>query len=176
MTAVINQASSNEAREITEVFYQTWLATYPDDIIGVTEDDIRHFYKDPLTDEGVKKMADNIATMPANKKLWVAKEGDKIVGVCRVTKSKDGNKLNALYVLPAYQGRGIGKKLCQQAFQFLGSDQDIFLGVAIYNDQALGFYKKLGFVDTGRRFSEERFRMKSGALIQEMEMVLKFKT
>ena len=37
------------------------------------------------------------------------------------------------------------------------------------------FYKKLGFVETGKRFVEERFRLPvSGALLPEMELVMKF--
>ncbi|MFZ2522424.1 MAG: hypothetical protein WAX44_00605 [Minisyncoccia bacterium] len=32
---------------------------------------------------------------------------------------------------------------------------------------------KLGFVDTGRRFNDERFRMRSGAILPEMEMIKK---
>lgn len=34
--------------------------------------------------------------------------------------------------------------------------------------------KKLGFKDTGRRFEEEKNKMRNGANIPEMEMVLKY--
>ena len=51
--------------------------------------------------------------------------------------------------------------------------KDTYVDVAEYNQRAIDFYTKLGFVDTGRRHQEERFRMKSGAIITEMEMVRK---
>jgi ribosomal protein S18 acetylase RimI-like enzyme len=47
--------------------------------------------------------------------------------------------------------------------------------LAVYNDRAKAFYKKLGFVDTGKRFIDERFRNKSGSIAPQMEMVLKAK-
>jgi hypothetical protein len=45
--------------------------------------------------------------------------------------------------------------------------------VATYNSNAIAFYKKLGFIETGRRFTNEKTRMKSGSIIPEMEMVIK---
>jgi ribosomal protein S18 acetylase RimI-like enzyme len=42
--------------------------------------------------------------------------------------------------------------------------------VATYNANAIRFYEGLGFVDTGKRMSDPKFTMKSGAIIPEMEM------
>jgi hypothetical protein len=36
--------------------------------------------------------------------------------------------------------------------------------------KAIKFYAGLGFVDTGRRMSNPKFKMQSGAVIPEMEM------
>ena len=48
----------------------------------------------------------------------------------------------------------------------------IIVQVATYNTKAIEFYKKLGFKETGKNFSDERFRMKSGSIIPETELVI----
>ena len=72
---------------------------------------------------------------------------------------------------PDFQHHGIGTRLWEAAQQHLDPAKDTYVDVAEYNQRAIDFYTKLGFVDTGRRHQEERFRMKSGAIITEMEMV-----
>jgi len=60
--------------------------------------------------------------------------------------------------------------------EFFGNEKDAIVEVATYNDQAINFYKKLGFVDTGKRFSQENHKMPiSGAYIPEMRMIIKAK-
>ena len=60
------------------------------------------------------------------------------------------------------------------ALDFFDRDKDITVEVATFNKGAIAFYERLGFIDTGRRFAKERFKMPvSGALIPEMEMAIK---
>lgn len=61
----------------------------------------------------------------------------------------------------------------EKCLSFLDKNKETIVQVATYNEKAISFYKKLGFVDTGKRFTEERFVMPiSGSKIPEMEMVL----
>lgn len=55
----------------------------------------------------------------------------------------------------------------------VGIGKGITVEVATYNTNAIEFYKRLGFEDTGKRFSNERLKMKSSAVLPEMEMVIK---
>lgn len=103
----------------------------------------------------------------------MAKRGDKVVGVCRVVIHADQNKLQAIYVLPGYQGKGLGEKLWIYAQRFFDPNKDIIVQVASYNEGAISFYRGLGFEDTGKEWIDEEFRMKSGAGIPETEMVIK---
>ncbi len=158
---------------IEEVFYRTWLSTYPNEEIGITEDDIEDRFKNRSKPEVIKKRKERIGNPPSDEKFFVAKEDKIIVGVCRVSLKEDRNQLQAIYVLPEYQGRGIGKMLWSEAQKFFDPEKDIYVELAVYNKGALEFYKKLGFVDTGRRIKNDNFKMKSGVVIPEMEMVLK---
>ncbi len=154
-----------------EVFYKTWLATYPNVEHGITTADVEEFYKDRHNPEKIQKRIQGLKNLPENMCYLVARDGDRVIGACRATKEKDFNQLKAIYILPEYQGQGIGKMFWQELLKFFDLKNKIIVQVATYNKQAIGFYEKLGFVDNGKRFTEERHKMPvSGAVIPEMEM------
>ena len=66
----------------------------------------------------------------------------------------------------------MGTMLWNEVKKFLDPRKETIVTVAEYTEQAIGFYKKLGFVDTGKRTFLESERFKSGSLIPEMEMRL----
>lgn len=165
-------ANPEDVKGMQEVFYKTWLDTYPNEEIGITVDDIEDRYKDRLTKESLAKRAESIANLPKDHKLFFAKEGDRVVGVCRVVNRPDVNQLQAIYVLPEYQGRGVGKLLWEEAKKNFDQNKDTIVQVVTYNKKAIEFYKKLGFKDMGKRFQDDHFTMKSGAKLPEMEMVI----
>jgi len=162
-----------DAQGIQEVLYRTWLATYPNEEFGITVDDIEDRFNDRKWEEALAKRKKYISDPPIGDTMFVAKEVHRIVGLCRVIRHEDKNELIAIYVLPEYQGRGIGKLLWQQAKSFFDSGKNIIVQVATYNKNAIRFYEKMGFSDTGKRWSDEKFRMKSGAVLPLMEMIIK---
>ncbi len=153
-----------------EVFYKSWLATYPNEKHGITVDDIEDRHKNRYDPERLAKRRDQMADPPEGETTLVAKDNDTIVGVCRVTRHPDRNRLYAIYVLPGYHGQGVGTAMWQAAQHYLDQTKHTTVKVAIYNTKAIKFYKGLGFVDTGRRMSDPKFTMKSGAVIPEIEM------
>jgi len=165
---IIQKAVPEDALGVGEVFYKTWLATYPNEEFGVTVDDIEDRWKDRDKADGSR-----IRNAPDNELLLTAKDGAKVVGACRAVRHEDKNNLQAIYILPEYQGQGLGNKFWEEILKFFDPKKDITVEVATYNTNAIEFYKKLGFQDTGRRFSYEKHRMKSGAILPEMEMVIK---
>jgi len=169
----IAPATPEDARGMAEVFYKTWLDTYPNEEAGITIDDIEDRYKDTFTEESLRKSRERTANLREGENLILAKEGEKVVGVCRAIKHADKNQIQAIYVLPEYQGRGVGSLLWEEAQKSFDPDKDTIVQVATYNIKAIGFYEKLGFEDTGKRWKDEKFKMKSGAMIPEMEMVIK---
>jgi len=173
MSIQIAEGKPEDVPGIQKVFYETWLATYPNEEAGITREDIEYRQRNAFTEETIEARKKTLREMPSEEKFLVAKNNDDVVGVCYLIKKEDRNQLQALYVLPAYQGQGIGKLFWEEALAFFGPEKDIYVDVAEYNQKAIEFYKKLGFADTGKRFEEERFRMKSGSILREMEMVIK---
>ncbi len=170
----ILDAVPEDAVGIINLFYKTWLATYPNKEKGITIEDIEDSYKDEFSVENIENLKALIRDLPKNKKRLVAKMGDTIVGACTVIRNDDTNHLRTLYILPEFQHRGIGTKMWNKAMEFLDPTKDTIVQVADYTEDAIRFYKKLGFVDTGKRTTDESERFKSGAIIVDMEMVRKF--
>jgi ribosomal protein S18 acetylase RimI-like enzyme len=173
----IQKARPEDAKKITEVFYKTWLTTYPNKKYQITINDIKDRYKNRITKEGILKQKQKIMDNNKNKnsKRFMAKIGNKVVGVCNITLDNNTNELKAIYVLPKYQGRGIGKLFWKKAQKYFNSKNKTIVNVAVYNKNAIGFYTSLGFVKTGKYFKDETTRMKSGSIIPEMEMILQSK-
>ncbi len=169
----IQIACPDDARGMQEVYYRTWLATYPNEQVGVTIDDIESKYADRFSDEKLLKRRGQLANPAPGHTFLVAKDGDAVVGLCYFIKTAEQNQLQAIYILPEYQGQGAGKLFWHEAEKYLDFSRDIIVSVATYNTSAISFYNKLGFVDTGLRREDEKFKMKSGVIIPEMEMVLK---
>lgn len=170
---IITTISPEDALGMKEVFYTTWLATYPNENAGITVQDIEHRFRDYFSSESIEETKKKLAIIPENESFFVAKEHNKVVGVCRIVRSETENRLQAIYVLPDYQGRGIGNTLWEKAKQTCDDGKPIYVALADYNHNARKFYEKLGFVDTGKRWVDEKFVMQSGNAITEMEMVFK---
>ena len=69
MNIKIVPADPKGVRGMQEVYFKTWLATYPNKEAGVTEDDVRDFFKDDFTEEELARRAENLQN-PAPGKRW----------------------------------------------------------------------------------------------------------
>jgi ribosomal protein S18 acetylase RimI-like enzyme len=173
MNIKISNAKPEDARGTTEVYYKTWLTTYPNKEFKITGEDVENLFKDSFTEESLAKQADQIAHAPENVTYLIAKDGEKIVGACRIARNPENTQLKTLYVLPEYQGKRIGRLLWKEIKKSCDPKKDIIVHVATYNTNAIEFYKKMGFTKTDKVFSDERFKTQSGVTIPETELVIK---
>lgn len=170
----IQKPTKKDIKAIQQVFYKTWLATYPNEEVGITPEDIEERFKNRFSEEAVQKRTAEILDISEDKIFLVAKDGDTVIGACKAEKCESANDLTAIYVLPSHQGQGIGTMFWEKVKDFFGNKKDIIVHVATYNVQAINFYQKLGFIDTGKRFTKEKHKMPiSGVFIPEMEMIIK---
>jgi ribosomal protein S18 acetylase RimI-like enzyme len=166
----IRNAKPEDVLGINTVLYKAWLVTYPNEEFGITKEDIEESYKSVFTEESIKKREEGMRNIPANQKRLVAVYEGQIVGATSMVKNEEYNQLRTIYILPEFQGKGIGSKLYREAVIFCDKSKKLIVQVATYNTNAIRFYEKHGFVDTGKRFTDEQFRFKSGAIIPEMEL------
>ena len=175
MEIKIRDALPADSEAADQVRYQSWLVTYPNTELNITVEDIKERLKEQLSPEGIKKRQARIIEFQEKGRYVVAEVEGRIVGFCWLIRYPEKNQLRGMYVLPGYQGKGVGKALWQEAKQAIDPEKETYVEVATYNESAIGFYSKLGFKDTGRRFTEEGLTMKNGATIPEMEMKLETK-
>jgi ribosomal protein S18 acetylase RimI-like enzyme len=172
MKLEITNAKSEDSEGIQKVFYETWIATYPNEQYGITLDNLKYRWQDMLSPKAITNLKELISTLDDNFRFLVAKADDKVVGASFLEKNEDHNRLQSVYILPEYQGQGIGRKIWEEAKTFFDLTKDTVVDVAIYNTKAIDYYKKLGFIDTGKRFDEDRNKDPKVVMRPMMEMRL----
>ena len=99
-------------------------------------------------------------------KAWVYETGEKVVGYT-MARCEDGVwQLKGLFVLPEFQGAGIGRQLFRESYGAAPAGLTVDLKVIASNVRAVKIYEKEGFVKTGRAnekfFGAEQVNMRLG--------------
>ena len=74
---------------------------------------------------------------------WVAQYHDKIIGWAAC--APRDNEIIALYILPDFQGKGLGTKLYRLMLNQLNRTKNIIIYAVVGNQYAVRFYQKQGF-------------------------------
>lgn len=85
---------------------------------------------------------------------WIWKEKEKTIGVLIYVAREKEYEIVDVAVAPTYQGKGIGGKLLETAFQKLSelasSQTRIIIRTGTTSSAALHLYQKMGYVEIGR--------------------------
>jgi ribosomal protein S18 acetylase RimI-like enzyme len=163
---IVRDATPEDIEGILRVQKETWLATYPNEAHGITLEDIKN--RDWDNPEKVERWKQSLQNSEIH--VWVAEDSGAIVGFCNGNKTDGEHRLRAIYVLPEAQGKGIGSRLAEQCFAWLGNEKEILVDVVSYNEQAISFYKKLGFEGNDLVLETELFVLPSGIKLPEIRM------
>ena len=167
----------DDAAAIRTVQAETWIATYPNEDLGITPAGLRQH----LEGESGEKIAERVARIRARLESqargtatgrdFVAVLAGEVVGFTTPFIEPDGRRrVGALYVLTSAQGLGIGHRLLAVNLAWHGADQDVYLNVAAYNEHAKQFYARHGFVLTGNPGHDQAAAI-GGVIMPELEMV-----
>lgn len=141
----VRRASEDDLDAVRQLLHDTWHATY-DATMGVdVVNDItsRWHSKENLS----RQLSD-----PDGCFLVSESPDGTIVGhAAAVRKAADVVSLARLYVLPQQQGGGAGTALLEAVTDWAGQGTKIELEVETSNAPAIGFYRKHGFCDDGKR-------------------------
>lgn len=159
----ISQASLQDISSIQEIVKKTWPVAYGDII---SKEQIDYMLNLFYSYEALKENIVNESHL-----FLLAKESDNCVGFAAIEHhylNEDITRLHKLYLLPNYQGKGIGKTLLNEIEKLARQKNatDISLNVNKYN-KALYFYQKNGFeitndeiINIGKNFVMDDFKMK----------------
>lgn len=172
-TVLIERAVPDDAEAIMTLKRDAWLQAYTSEERSVTADDISKKFGDLQVAIGNWQGGIASETEGGNRATFVARVGDKVVGYTSPCTEDGQRRLGALYVAPDAQGLGAGGKLLQQALDWHGREQDIFVHVVSHNANAISFYERYGFQKTGQVIPEEFDGQQGVKLLEEVEMALR---
>jgi ribosomal protein S18 acetylase RimI-like enzyme len=136
----VRTASERDLAAVRALLVETWHATY-DAIYGaerVTE----------ITDDWHSIPSLKARLVRPNSEFLVADDGKRIGGMAYAAATTDPKlvMLHQLYVLPSFQGKGIGKMLLDEIEDSFPDARTLRLEVEAENASALAFYRTNGFV------------------------------
>ncbi len=143
----IREATAEDADRIADIQYESWLETYPDPEIGITVEDVKRKQGDIAVKR--RKWKKSLEQKEENRKTFVIRNENQIVGFCVASKGDHQNEIHALYLDPKEKGKGAGAEVFAYALVWLGDKEPAKLSVAEHNKKAIQFYERFGFHQEG---------------------------
>jgi len=135
------ESNPDDTSAIQNVLFNTWIASYAD---FIPMSDIQWYFNNYYSDINFARLFDDPDTWH-----FVAVLKEHTVGYARAKRNREQERfyLESLYVLPEFQGRGIGTDLLRivEKKALEHGHADVWLGVMVQNIPSLEWYKKLGF-------------------------------
>jgi ribosomal protein S18 acetylase RimI-like enzyme len=140
MVTTLSNATIADADDVASLLRASWAATYGSFLTADELNTVAREWHHP--DLLRRQISDSDFTF-----LVARTEPGVLVGVATVKGSRDGASISVLrlYVLPEYQGRGIGSQLLDVALAAFPKAQRVELQVAEGNPSGLSFWTKQGF-------------------------------
>lgn len=146
-TLQIKECSLGDIEKIKYISEQTFYETFSD---LNTKEDMENYLNENFSDKQIERELNNDGSI-----FLVAEEGENTAAYMKVnfdtaqTEAGHANSLEVqrIYVLKAYKGKQIGKRLIQKAIQIAKYNnlKYLWLGVWENNHSAIKFYEKQGF-------------------------------
>ena len=140
MTAV-REASRDDINLIQKIAHETWYPTY--------QEIISHQQIEYMLDLFYSKEA-LLANFNEGQRFFLAEESGEIAGFTAVHhihfETRQITRIPKIYILPIYQGRGIGNSLLQKVEELAVANGSVAISLNVNRKNlAQHFYKKAGF-------------------------------
>ncbi len=168
----ISPPQPEDAEGINDVIKSSWYVTYITPEIGITKKDIDLMYAQ--SEKQQIEVFRQRAEHPKDDDIsLIAKDGEKVVGFIRLKVLPDHVRVRSLYVHPEYTGRGVGTNLWEESKKYIPHDRPIIAWPAEHT-KSVGWYKKMGFVETGEKELDTEAMQDSGTRMSVVKMEYKF--
>lgn len=138
----IRTITIQDAKVICEIQRETWISTYQSEKENISKSDLEEYTKTWISIPNIEYFK---TLIKKEDQTWlVAEFNNRVVGHIRIIHKKTHDEIDMFYILPNYQNSGIGKKLLAMAID--GNKNDILVDVIDFNEKAISFYEKYGFI------------------------------
>jgi|AGTN01.2.fsa_nt_gi Acetyltransferases len=139
-------ATTHNTQDIQEVSALAWPYAFKD-ILSASQ--IAYMMEWMYSDESLREQMEK-----KNHRYFLAKSEDEYVGYLSIEhncENRRKTKIHKIYILPDKQKKGIGRLFLDVALEKAreAGDEAIYLNVNKYNENAIAFYKRTGFVLAG---------------------------
>ncbi|MCT1905013.1 GNAT family N-acetyltransferase [Oceanobacillus sojae] len=151
MTIKIEACSQNDLQALQEISVETFIETFQ---AQNTPENIQAYLENAYTLGKLQKEMEH-----NNSEFFFIYYNDQLAGYMKVNTDDaqseevdaDSLEIERIYIRSGFQRKGLGKFLMNRAITIAKDKkkQKVWLGVWEYNRQALAFYGKNGFVQTG---------------------------
>ncbi|RWR04616.1 GNAT family N-acetyltransferase [Siminovitchia fortis] len=151
MTISIKKCTLEDLHKLQEISYQTFYETFKDQN---SPENLKAYLEKAFSLEQVEKELSNISSQ-----FFLVYFHDEAAGYLKVNTADaqsevmgdDSLEIERIYIKKKFQKHGLGKYLLNKAMDIARErkKKKIWLGVWEKNENAIAFYKKMGFVQTG---------------------------
>lgn len=151
-TFKIEEPKIGDEIALAPMHIKSWKETYVTPESGLTEEMVDELLGHMLINTDFRKNTISESLENPDKVLYRVVRNNKgeIVGFMHGSKDEESNELEAIYLLDEVKGSGTGGKLMEEFLAWIDKNKPTHLEVFSFNDRALGFYTKYGFVKTDK--------------------------
>jgi ribosomal protein S18 acetylase RimI-like enzyme len=174
----ISIAGPGDANGIREIQYKSWLENTANEELRRSAYGANTMRPPFSCDKSITKEEDELKLKndvqwsrkyaQLNTETVVAKLNQKVIGFCTVVRGSEQNNLAEIYIIPAFQGKKIGRRLWDCARQLIDQNKNTTVALLRINTPAKKFYEGLGFAETGVSWEGENVKIGNGATVIEM--------
>jgi GNAT superfamily N-acetyltransferase len=131
---------------------QSWKETYVTPESCLTEEMVDEKLGHMLTNTEFRKNTISESLENPSKVFYrvIRNNKNKIAGFFHGSKNEEFNELDGIYLLDEVKGSGISGKLMEEFLDWIDKSKPTRLEVFSFNERALNYYKKYGFVKTDK--------------------------
>jgi diamine N-acetyltransferase len=154
MAINLKKCTLEDSRKLQEISYETFHETFK---LQNSPENMNAYLERAFNLEQLEKELSNISSQ-----FFFVYCNNEVAGYLKVNTDDDQSEemgdesleIERIYIRNKFQKHGLGKYLLNKAMEIAmdGNKKKIWLGVWEKNENAIAFYKKLGFVQTGAHF------------------------
>ncbi|MCM3728369.1 GNAT family N-acetyltransferase [Neobacillus cucumis] len=151
MTINIKQCNHGDLRKLQEICYETFNETFKDQN---SPENMNAYLESAFNLKQLEKELSNISSQ-----FFYVYFNNEVAGYLKVNLNDaqseemgdESLEIERIYIRNKFQKHGLGKYLLNKAMEIAMecNKKKVWLGVWEKNENAIGFYKKMGFVQTG---------------------------